>query len=277
MPVLNKRDAYPGNMAEAPDLGRGVLYQRAAASQFELRKYPPSAALAPFVDYYWLVRWDLRGQPAHEQAVLPHPNVHLAFEPEQTLIYGVSTRLFQRKIEGKGATLGVRFWPGGFRPWWDQPIARLTDRVVDAGGLLGEAAEPVRQAVIGEPGDAVLVGRAQALLESIAPARDPAAEEVAAMVARIISDPGLRRVDELAATLGVPVRRLQRLFADYVGVSPKWVMRRARLHEAALAAEQGGPVDWAALAADLGYSDQAHLTRDFTAAIGEPPARYAAD
>ena len=53
-------------------------------------------------------------------------------------------------------------------------------------------------------------------------------------------------------------------------------LRRARLLEAALAAEQG-PVDWAALAADLGYSDQAHLTRDFTRTIGEPPARYAAD
>jgi AraC-like DNA-binding protein len=273
-------------MAEAPELGRGVLRQRAAASQFQLRKYPPSAALAPFVDYYWLVRWDLRGQPAYEQAVLPHPNVHLAFEPDRTAIYGVSTKLFLRKIEGLGATLGVRFWPGGFRPLWSEPIARLTDRVVAADGLLGRATEQagladlaaqVRQAVNGEPDDAVVVGRAEALLESIRPARDPVAEEVAAMVARIVADPAVRRVDELAATLGVPVRRLQRLFADYVGVSPKWVMRRARLHEAALAAERGGPVDWAALAADLGYSDQAHLTRDFTATIGEPPARYAAD
>ena len=55
-------------------------------------------------------------------------------------------------------------------------------------------------------------------------------------------------------------------------------MRRARLHEAALRAEAGGPasVNWAALAADLGYADQAHLARAFTAAIGVPPARYAA-
>jgi AraC-like DNA-binding protein len=43
---------------------------------------------------------------------------------------------------------------------------------------------------------------------------------------------------------------------------------------AAIRAEQGGPVDWAVLAADLGYADQAHLTRDFTATIGVPPARY---
>jgi AraC-like DNA-binding protein len=85
----------------------------------------------------------------------------------------------------------------------------------------------------------------------------------------------LRRVDKLAAALDVPVRRLQRLFADYVGASPKWVMRRARLHEAAERAERGGHVDWAGLASDLGYADQAHLTRDFTATIGVPPSRYA--
>jgi AraC-like DNA-binding protein len=68
------------------------------------------------------------------------------------------------------------------------------------------------------------------------------------------------------------------LFSDYVGVSPKWVTRRARLHEAALRVEADGPaaVDWAVLAADLGNADQAHLTRDFTATLGVPPTRYAA-
>ena len=98
----------------------------------------------------------------------------------------------------------------------------------------------------------------------------------AGAVARITADPGLRRVGQLAGACGIPERRLQRLFADYVGVSPKWVMRRARLHEAALRAESGAGVDWAALAADLGYADQAHLTRDFTATLGVPPAQYAA-
>jgi AraC-like DNA-binding protein len=53
-------------------------------------------------------------------------------------------------------------------------------------------------------------------------------------------------------------------------------MRRARLHEAAERADSGEPVDWALLATDLGYADQAHLTRDFTVTIGVPPARYAA-
>jgi AraC-like DNA-binding protein len=41
-----------------------------------------------------------------------------------------------------------------------------------------------------------------------------------------------------------------------------------------LAGDGGEAVDWAALAADLGYADQAHLTRDFTATVGVPPSRY---
>ncbi len=61
-----------------------------------------------------------------------------------------------------------------------------------------------------------------------------------------------------------------------MGVSPKWVMRRARLHEAAERADSGEPVDWAELAADLGYADQAHLTGDFAATIGIFPTRYTA-
>jgi AraC-like DNA-binding protein len=124
--------------------------------------------------------------------------------------------------------------------------------------------------------DAVMTEQAEALLCSVQPERDPAAEQAAELVARITGDPALRRVGQLAAASGVSARSLQRLFANYVGVSPKWVMRRARLHEAAERADGGELVDWAELAADLGYADQAHLTRDFTATIGVPPAHYAA-
>ena len=60
-----------------------------------------------------------------------------------------------------------------------------------------------------------------------------------------------------------------------MGVSPKAVIRRYRLYEAAERARLGTDVDWAVLAAELGYSDQAHLTRDFSATVGMPPDRYA--
>ena len=76
---------------------------------------------------------------------------------------------------------------------------------------------------------------------------------------------------------GVSARPLQRLFRRYVGVGPKWVLQRFRLHDAQLLLESGDAPDLATLAADLGWSDQAHFSRDFQSTVGMPPGRYAAD
>jgi AraC-like DNA-binding protein len=256
-------------------MGRGVLRPDLAAGRFQLARHRPSAVLAPFVDFYWIVRWDLRGEPPHEQTILPHPNVNLVFEEAGSGIYGVDTKLFVRVLTGQGKALGVRFRAGCFRPFWQAPISQLSDRVVPAARLFGSRVERTRQAIMHADADADMAAHAEALLASALPGPDPAAEQAATLVARITDDPALRRVDELAAASGMSARSLQRLFADYVGVGPKWVMRRARLHDAAARADSGEVIDWAALAADLGYADQAHLTRDFTDTIGVPPARYA--
>jgi AraC-like DNA-binding protein len=70
------------------------------------------------------------------------------------------------------------------------------------------------------------------------------------------------------------VRSLQRLFSQYVGVSPKWVIRRYRLHELLERMHSGEQPDWAQLAAELGYFDQAHLSNDFKAITGYTPTEY---
>lgn len=87
----------------------------------------------------------------------------------------------------------------------------------------------------------------------------------------------MRRVADFADAHNMSVRSLQRLFSAYVGVSPKWVILRYRIHEAlAHATTHTDPgTDWATLANDLGYADQAHLIRDFTRTVGVPPAAYA--
>jgi AraC-like DNA-binding protein len=93
------------------------------------------------------------------------------------------------------------------------------------------------------------------------------------MVAEVANDAQLLRVDELARRFEMGIRRLQRIFAEYVGASPKWVIRRYRMQDAAAKAG-AGKVAWARLAADLGYSDQAHFTRDFAANVGVAPSEY---
>jgi AraC-like DNA-binding protein len=105
---------------------------------------------------------------------------------------------------------------------------------------------------------------------------DPAIALADRAVSLLAEDRTLTRVPDLARRLHLSTRSLQRLFTDYVGLPVGWVLRRYRLHEVAVQALSGQQVDWSSLANDLGYADQAHLVRDFTAAVGTSPARYAA-
>lgn len=107
------------------------------------------------------------------------------------------------------------------------------------------------------------------------PPPDPRAERATELAELVRTDRSLLRVDALARAGGLSVRSLQRLFSTCVGVGPKWVILRHRVHEALRRAGNDPEPDWAAIAADLGYSDQAHLVRDFTATVGVPPAAFA--
>lgn len=255
------------------DLGRGVLYPREQGAVANVERRTPGEALAPFVEFYWHVQW--RTEEPFETKVLSHPNVHLVFEEPVPLVYGVDRRLFVRRLEGRGQVLGVKFRPGGFRSFAPGPVIELADRRIPAADLFGPEVDDVNRAVLGRSDTDAMVGPAEEFLLRHLPDPDPVAGEVAAMVDAITTDPALFRVGQAAEALHVSVRTLQRLFAEYVGASPKWVLRRARLHEAAARADQGVPVDWANLADDLGYSDQSHLIRDFTATVGVSPAKYA--
>ena len=141
--------------------------------------------------------------------------------------------------------------------------------------LWGPAATALAEQLSAAEGVDRLVGSAEAFLRARWPPDDPQVELVGRIVAAMLHDPSIIRVDQVTERFGLTARTLQRLFQRYVGVSPKWVLRRYRLHEAAaaLAREQDRP--WAEVATDLGYFDQSHFIRDFTAAIGLTPVAYA--
>jgi AraC-like DNA-binding protein len=98
---------------------------------------------------------------------------------------------------------------------------------------------------------------------------------VSEIVYAVAKDSGILKVQDLVALYLLNTRTLQRLFAKYVGVSPKWVIQRYRLHEAAERLVGPTPISQSTLALSLGYSDQAHFIRDFKAIVGMSPAAYA--
>jgi AraC-like DNA-binding protein len=263
---------YPGRV----DL-KGVL-RIPSGGAWELRRWEPAPALAPYVAACWTVEWDLRGHPPHVQATLGHPSANLVVEEHAARIYGPPQARFERTLAGRGRAVAVRFRPGGVAPLLDRPVAETVDVALPAAALAGLDGEALARAVDAEADLAAAVAALQAGVVQVLPGAppDPAIAEADAAVALLAEDRTITRVAQLAERLGRSVRATQRLFSDYVGLGPAWCIRRYRMQEAAARATGGEPVDWAALALDLGYYDQAHLVRDFTATIGVPPARYAA-
>ena len=82
---------------------------------------------------------------------------------------------------------------------------------------------------------------------------------------------GRRRVADLADTLGIGERQLLRRFDRAVGYGPKTLDRVLRLQRLLRALDAGRGDDLAWLALDLGYADQAHMTREAVRLAGRTP------
>ena len=240
---------------------------------FTLERRLPTPDLSDVVDRYWVVRWDLRGRPSFRQDILPHPCVNLVFEPSGPAVYGIPDGTSSHHIAGAGEAVGVKFLPGAFSPYSRLPALELTGRVVSFAEALGPEATALED---GDDDADARIARVEAFLRARRPEPDAGITTVVDAARTMREGPPDLRVTDVAARHGVSVRTLQRLFRRHVGVSPKWVLQRYRLHEAAERMAAGEAKDLASLAQDLGYFDQAHFGNDFRRYVGVPPSAYAA-
>ena len=289
----------PAERRQIQDDSRGILDPWLLRQRVAFARYPPTPALEGLVDRFWAVRWDLPDGTAHRQEVLTHPSVNLSVgTPDartgrtapEARVTGVATELVDRELAGAGWTVAAMTTVGGFGAFVDEPVSSLVGRAVDVDAVPGFDGDALVAAVSGAGGDpdgetddagreparvAVLARSLEELLGAADPGRVAQAREVAAVARIAETDREVRRLDDLATRAGVTPRALQRLFARHAGVSPTWVLRRYRLLEAAEAVRAGERVVWSDVASALGYADQAHLVREFRAALGRTPEAYA--
>jgi AraC-like DNA-binding protein len=263
----------PGMERQATATTHGIL-ETGSEARFELTRHPPAEDLADYVERHWVVRWNLGPSGRFTQELLPHPCVNLVTEAGGVAVHGIPLARSKHPLEGSGMVVGTKFRPGAFSAFTGVPARELMGRSMRLPAVFGEDGAALERVLSGGPPDTQEhVAAVEELLRRRLPPPDRRLDLLRAIVADMLEADWDGGVAALARRHAVSESTLQRLFREYVGVSPKWVLKRYRVHEAAERIASGEAP--ARLAADLGYFDQPHFIQDFTAQVGVSPGSYA--
>jgi AraC-like DNA-binding protein len=238
------------------------------------REFAPSPPLHALVACRWL-RELPDDHPADSTLVLPDGCVDLIWRDGRLLVAGLDSTARPSPVRSGEAIAGIRLRPGVAGAVFGLPASELLDVQVPLQEVLGSGSSEFTERLAGARGHDAEHLLLEGLVASAIVDRSP--DPLVLAATRRLGFPG-SRVDELADALGISERQLRRRFHQSVGYGPKTldrILRFRRLVSRARAVS-GGEVDLARLAADLGYADQAHMTRDCVRLTGMPPAQLAA-
>jgi len=222
------------------------------------------AALRPAVACLWASV----AQDGRETLVLPDACTDLIWEQGKgAYVAGPDTGPVSVRQAPGTAIFGIRFPPAAGGSALGIPLGELRDQRVDLADLRPAAARRLPGTLDPETAVARMVDLAGTLVTESPPDLD------VAHAASLLRDPRAR-VEDVAGEVGLSMRQLRRRCDAAVGYGPKTLQRILRFRRFVSWIDGGPAADYelAAVAADIGYADQAHLTRECARMAGLTPA-----
>ncbi|MBM7279638.1 helix-turn-helix transcriptional regulator [Gordonia rubripertincta] len=267
------------------DVERAHLVDPSDAS-YRIGRWGPSPDLDEMMRRFWVPVWSVPPGAEAPQRVLQYPVCLLVISNTYARFYGVVTGLSETVLTGDGWAVGVMFTPGAGGLLVGD-VAQWTDRFDELSVVFGESgadvARSVRSVMERAPDDEDTQRAATDTVENwlrryLPTDGRPMDDEgrlVNAIVDWVESDSTVVSVAQICERFHVTERSLQRLTRRRLGLTPKWLIQRRRLQEAAERLREPDET-LAHLAAELSYADEAHFVRDFKAVTGMTPREFSA-
>jgi AraC-like DNA-binding protein len=196
-------------------------------------------------------------------------NDALVRQPKQLLAGQITTAIVLQPSTTMDVW-GIRLHPWAAGAFLGLPSVELRDRVLSLDELSASLARALSGVADEEGDDAQLAFLVRVLSTHVASVAQPEAR-MRHVVAHVVARNDDYSVRRLAKELGLGTRRVDAMFSDHVGLSPKQLLRIFRFQRALAMRRTMPSVPWASIALRAGYYDQAHLVRDARAIAGATP------
>ena len=243
------------------------------------QSYVPSPPLTEYVGLFWCA--EARAQPHGTELILPTGTVELvvSLRPDATplsggaIVCGPHSQSIRKDTSQSEKVIGVHFKAGGAFPFLEAKADELHNSIALLESLWGRDAMRLRDQLLEAPCSAARF----AIIEQTLIKRLATAPKQHSAVGRAVrqfeSTQGLH-ISVLAHQIGLSSRRFAQLFSREVGMTPKRFCRVQRLQQVLKQVAAHRKVDWAELALDCGYFDQAHLANEFRSLCSLSPKEY---
>ena len=252
---------HPGHLDE-------WLYRQ----HYDLRCYEPPDDLKPFVLYTWVQRKKTTSTTTKPLEVQTGPESYLFVSERTAIIHGVCNGRFPYDPTVPGLYAGIKFRPGGLYAFWQRAMSELAGTTIPASAIF-PAIDRRFMARLNTLSDTEIVKALEETLRSHHPTLDWKLQDVTDIMNLMASANPPTSVRHLAFIAGKSERTLQALFREYIGISPKWILRRKRFITA-LSKVEDSRTTWAALALESNYTDQSHFSKEFKSITGISPSTY---
>ncbi|MGB0034939.1 MAG: helix-turn-helix domain-containing protein [Candidatus Acidiferrales bacterium] len=239
------------------------------------QEFKPSPRFSSHIECFWCHRTADR-EPAHR--VLPDGCMDIIFEKSPNKvgaaalrIVGAMTRAQSFVIPPQHVTFGVRFHPAMAARMLRVAGKEIVDGILTLEDVWGAAVARRLHEQLEECTSPV---EFIAQLEN-ALGEPPAPDPIEKSVAWLVQSRGQVPVEELADAASLSPRQFRRVCFERAGLTPKHLARILRFHNAAMHAVAPRRNDWAQLALDCGYYDQAHFINEFREFTGVAPVEFA--
>ncbi len=249
-------------------------------SSVRCRQYRPGEHLRPYISCYWTMTSPVELREPILHRVIPDGCVDIIFDlharshGETAVIVGTMTKPIFAELKGRVNYLAVRFLPGGFLHFFEDPVCHIVDRIIPLEMVSGIRERELTERLAAESDVEGRIRLIEGYFERLLMKSNRSDPVVRGALDNILRHKGNVEVSRLSEDANSSQRQLHRKFKKWVGVGPKSFCRIIRFQNILRMLPLCSNRNLLSVALDGGYYDQSHFIHEFNSYYGLNPSEF---